>query len=171
MTVVEQAIENFINKKELDKNGEIICAVAEPDRAFMHDFLPRYYNTYKLFFKDESIAEEKFCSNLSQLIAIRFDSVDENVESLKEHFENMRKTNNGKLEGGSCWVGSEGAVILDLDMVAKSKEEATHTAIHELTHLMSLIFIMSKNKKLMRHICCLINFFLITLILALLVHQ
>lgn len=145
--LVDKAIDEFLNKKETNKTGQVITAVVEDDKEFMRNFLPRFYDAYKMFFKDETVAEENFCKNLSVLTAIRFDGTDQNVEPLSGAYQSMRQTNKGKLEGGLCWVGEGFAFILDTDMMVKTKEEATHTAIHEMIHLMTLVSIIRKDKK------------------------
>ena len=50
--LVDKAIDEFLNKKETNKTGQVITAVVEDDKEFMRNFLPRFYDAYKMFFKD-----------------------------------------------------------------------------------------------------------------------
>ena len=149
---VEQAIQEFVEKKEPNRQGVIIPAVAEQDKGFMRQFLPQFYEAYKMFFKDETIAEENFCKKLESLTAIRFDSLDEAVEPLSGAYADMRKMNNGKLNGGLCYVGDGFNFVLDADMMTLTKDEATHTLIHEMIHVMTSVFMLNKSNKTIKRI-------------------
>ena len=149
---VQNAINDFVNKKETNRKGVSFDAVVSKDRQFVQDLLTKFYDAYKLFFKDEVVAEENFCKKLATLTAIRFDTTDESLEPLSEVYADMRNKNNGNLTGGVCYVGDGYNAILDADMMTLSKDEAIHTAIHEIIHLMTIVFMLNKQNNVINKI-------------------
>lgn len=149
---VKLVILNFVYRSIKNKNGIEFDVVPDDKKDFVREFLNKYYEAFVTLFKDENFATKIFIERLNEISAIRFDDKDQNLMPLKFAFDDMKKTRNGKLDGGLFMpMYGDGVILLDMDNMqnqqGQKEFEATHTLIHELTHGMSMFEVKDNDGK------------------------
>ena len=141
-------IKQFVLKQETNKDGQTYRTVEEKDAVFVEQFLIKFYKAFVSLFSNKRFANEIFIERLLRIDAIRFDDADKDLMPIKLSYEEMNKNVRNKLEGGLFSATMEdGVVLLDMDFMTLSKQEAFHTFIHELVHAMTLIIVEDNGKK------------------------
>ena len=89
---VKDAINEFVNKQFINRDGVTMDTVVKKDRKFVKKFLIDYFNAFKKFFASEEDAEKLFVKRLSRITHLRFDKTNQYEMPLKLAFDDMKKT-------------------------------------------------------------------------------